>query len=543
MLHIYRKQTLIPGHMLLTSIFCLVFLLWESPRVSADDASPADNEVDVLLTNAEVHRGDGTVLVDADVAIRGDRIVGVGDREWGSVSHTIDCAGLVVCPGFIDLHNHSDEGIVSSDRRSAMNYLMQGCTTLVTGNCGGGPTDVEAYYRSIDKLGAGANVAHLVPQGDVRREVIGTERRPATPEEMRQMREITERAMRDGAWGMSSGLIYVPSSYADTEELASLAEVVAKYQGIYASHIRNEGTGLLDAVDEALLIGQRAKLAVHISHFKSSGKDSWGLVRVAVEKINAARRDGMRVTADQYPYTASSTSLRAILLPAWARAGSRAQMLARLQPSHADSEKALKAVRDKLQVTDNGHRIQIASHAKRPEWSGRRLDEIAQEEGLSTLELFMKMQRDGGASVVNHSINEQDVQFVMQQPWVATASDGSAKVPGYRVPHPRSFGTFPRKIGHYSQREQVLSLSQAIRSSTGLPSVILGFKDRGFVREGQFADVVVFDKQEFIDTATYEKPYQYNRGLEHVFVNGQPVVFEGQATGALAGRALRKRGG
>lgn len=505
--------------------------------VEAQDAIQAD----LLLQGGELYAGDGQPPRLGDLAIAGDRIVAVGEFEVdGAVPWIIDCHGLVICPGFIDLHNHSDQEIRNKHTCSAMNYLTQGCTTIVTGNCGSGPIDVESYYAAIDQQGVGTNVMHLLPQGDLRREVIGSARRTATPDELQRMRELAEKAMQDGAWGMSTGLIYVPSSYADTDELVAIAEVIGAHGGIYASHIRNEGTGLLDSVSEALEIGRRAQLPVHISHFKSSGQDSWGLVRTAVEVIKQRKAAGQIVTADQYPYTASSTSLSATCIPAWARAGGRKEMLERLQAGDQQAEQILSAIRQKLDLTDNGHRIQIASYAKHPEWAGRRLDEIASDLGIDTLALVQQIEQNGGASIVNHSINEGDVQFVMRLPWVATASDGAAKLPGASVPHPRNYGTFPRKLGYYAMRHEVIPLEQAIYSATGLPSEILGLQDRGLLRPGYFADVAVLDKAEFIDRSSFSDPHQYSDGLVHLFVNGEMAISKGRATGTLAGRALRK---
>lgn len=300
-------------------------------RLRLPPLSGAPVDADILLRGGTLHRGDGQPAGVGDVAIAKDRIVAVGEFEIGAVGATIDCRGLVVSPGFIDLHNHSDRQVVSRDTRAVVNYLTQGCTTIVTGNCGSGPIDVSEYYEKMDASGVGLNVAHLLPQGALRRAVIGSDERKASPDELARMKGLTERAMRAGAWGMSTGLIYVPSSYADTAELVDLCRVVGQHGGIYASHIRNENVKLLEAVGEALEIGRRAGLPVHISHFKSSGKNSWGLVREAAKLIEKERRSGARITADQYPYTASSTSLDATLIPSWARAGGRRQLLARLE--------------------------------------------------------------------------------------------------------------------------------------------------------------------------------------------------------------------
>lgn len=498
-------------------------------------------KIDLLLKNGELHLGDGKPAKIGDVAILGDKIVAVGEVDPNSRPlRVIDCTGLIICPGFIDLHNHSDDELLVKETRSAMNYLTQGCTTIVTGNCGSGPIEVGDYYDSIDDHGSGPNVLHLLPQGGLRRKVVGSEQRKATPKELGQMRRLAEKAMIDGAWGMTTGLIYVPSSYADTDELVAIAEVVGQHGGIYASHIRNEGMRLLDSINEALEIGQRAKLPVHISHFKSSGKDSWGLVRTAVEIIKQRRDEGQVVTADQYPYTASSTSLGATCIPAWARSGGRKKMIARIDKGDEQSQRIKDAIRKKLEITDNGHRIQLAYYSNQPDWAGRRLDEIASELNVDTLDLVLQIERDGGASVVNHSINESDLRFVMQHRWVATASDGSAKVPTATVPHPRNYGTFPRRIGHYANRENVISLEHAIYSCSGLPAKILGLEDRGLLRVGNYADIVVLDRAKFVDRSTFVDPHQYSDGLIYLYVNGQPAIVNSRATGALAGRAIRK---
>lgn len=497
-------------------------------------------DADILLRDGMLHRGDGKVATVGNVAIVGDRIVAVGQFNVGAAEQEIDCEGLVVCPGFIDLHNHSDRQVLRKQTRAVVNYLTQGCTTIVTGNCGSGPVDTGSYYDQIDEFGVGVNVAHLLPQGALRRQVIGDGRRRATPEEIARMRELAGAAMKDGAWGMSTGLIYVPSSYADTAELVEIAKIVGRHGGIYASHIRNENTELLSAVEEAMTIGRQAKLPVHISHYKSSGKDSWGLVRVATKMIEERRAAGQQVTADQYPYTASSTSLDATMIPAWARASGRKQMLARLDDAN-EWPQIKAAMVDKLRELDGGARLQIASYSAKPAWSGRRVSEIAAAENVDPLELILRITRNGGARIVNHSINEQDVRFVMQLPWVATASDGRAFVPAATVPHPRNYGTFPRKIGHYAIGEKVISLAHAIHSATGLPADILGMKDRGYLRPGYAADVLVFDPKEIKDAATFDDPHQYSLGLRYVFVNGQPALAHGAATGALAGRALRHK--
>ncbi len=414
------------------------------PVSAADDLPTAPVDADILLRQGLIHRGDGRPAQVGDCAIRGDRIVAVGQFPIGKVGQDLDCRGLVVCPGFIDLHNHSDEALLQTHTRAVSNYVTQGCTTIVTGNCGFGPVDVAAYYASLDAHGIGVNVVHLVPQGSLRQQVMGDELRAPSDRELRAMRQVCHQAMLDGAWGMSSGLIYVPSSYADLDELASLAHSIGTHGGIYASHIRNENVELLAAVEEALEIGRRGKLPVHISHFKSSGQNSWGLVRVAAQAIQQARASGQSVTADQYPYAASSTSLEATLIPPWARAGGREAMLARFDDP-IDGRRIREAIGQKLRELDDGQRLQLARYAAEPTWSGQRISAVAEASGESVLETAMQILRNGGASVVNHSIDEQDVRFVMTMPWVATASDGSAQSPPPRFHIRAAMGLFLEK--------------------------------------------------------------------------------------------------
>ena len=500
-------------------------------------ADPVD--ADWLLKNAIIHDGAGSDPIQGDVAIRGDRIVGVGKFEIGRVARVIDCQGAVVAPGFIDLHNHSDRQIIESGTRAITNYVVQGCTTIVTGNCGSGPVAVGEYYDKIDTSGAGTNVAHLLPQGSLRRAVVGSVQRAATSEELQRMRSGVELAMREGAWGLSTGLIYVPSSYADTAELVQLTKVVGQFTGLYVSHIRNENTALLGAVEEAMQIGKQAGVAVHISHFKSSGRDAWGLVRRAAQMINVARKQGRRVTADQYPYIASSTSLDASLIPTWARAGGRQALIKRLDDPQ-QRERIRSAMQDALTRRNGGQAIRIARYSPRGDWVGKSLSQIAEQEQREVLDVALEITKTGGAAIVNFSMSEDDVRHVMQIDWVATASDGRAYLPGADRPHPRNYGTFARKIGYYGVRENVLPLKQAIRSASGLPAQILGLSDRGSLKVGRFADVIVFRPDRVVDTATFTAPHQYAQGFEYVFVNGTPAVFDSIPTGALAGRALRK---
>lgn len=492
---------------------------------------------DLVLRGGRVLDGTGTEAIAADVAVAAGRIVAVGAFAVAGAPEPeiVDCRGLVVAPGFIDLHNHSDRSVLQQRNRPCANYLLQGCTTLVTGNCGGGRLDVAAFLAEVDAAGLGANVAHLVPHGDLRREVMGEAARAASGEEVARMAEGLETGLRAGAFGMSTGLYYLPGIHAETAELVALGRVLARHGALYASHLRHEDVRLLESVDELLRIGREGGCAVHLSHFKARGKDAWGLVREAAARIGRARADGLRVTADQYPYTAASSSLAAYLVPGWARAGGAAALRARLD-APADAARIRAAMLANLERYD---RIHLAGFAAEPGWAGRSLVELAAAQERAPVDLAIDVLRRGGASVVNHAMSEEDVRFLMSLPWVATASDGSVQVPGPTRPHPRSYGTFPRKLGR-CVREGAIGLAAAVRSATGLPADVLGLADRGYVREGLVADLVVFDADAIVDRATFEEPFAAPEGVVHVFVAGVAAVRDGGQTAARPGRALRR---
>jgi N-acyl-D-aspartate/D-glutamate deacylase len=502
------------------------------PSAPAQDAKI---DADLLLQGGTLYDGSGSAPTTGDVAIVKGKIVAVGKFAVGHVDQTIDCRGLAVAPGFIDLHNHSDSPIVDPKTRANVNFVTQGCTTIVTGNCGFGPVDAAAYFKKLDAAGAGTNVIHLLPHGSLREAVMEKTARDPTTDEIEKMRKLAEQAMLDGAWGMSTGLIYVPGTYSKTEEIIEVAKVVAAHGGIYATHMRGEGTTLITSVEEALRIGREGKLPVHVSHFKASGNKAWGSLHLAVEMIEQARKNGQTVTADQYPYTASSTSLEATLLPDWCREGGRKGIETRLKDP-TTREKIRMAVAKTL----DGHvRVQIAGYGPKREYVGRSIQEIAAAEKRPEADVVLEMEERGGARIVNFGMNEDEVRLAMCLPWVATASDGSAKIPDADQPHPRNFGTFPRKIGVYAVKEKLLPLSQAVRSASGLPADILNLQDRGYLKVGYAADVAVFDPKQIADRADYDHPYRYSTGMRYVFVGGVPTLFEGTPTGALPGRALR----
>ena len=513
-----------------TSIVLLQFLLASAPIALAVDA-------DVLLRGGTIYDGSGVEGTVGDVALWGDKIVAVGRFDVGQIGRTIDCTGLVIAPGFIDLHTHSDHVADKPENRPNLNYLTQGCTTVVTGNCGGGKLEVAKFFGKVDQGGTGTNVIHLIPHGGVRKKAMGTKDRIPTPDELEEMKRLVAAEMKDGAWGMSTGLIYTPSAYAKTEEIIELAKVVAAHGGIYVSHIRDEGKGLLEAVGETIRIGREANVPVHISHFKVVGKPNWGLVRKAAQTIDKAREDGVVVTAEQYPYIATSTSLLATLFPVSRIPGGRSNLAKRMADDPEFEKTVRGVVSGKLAASQ---RVQIASCKKHPDYVGKGVREIAAEKNVDVIDLILETQFDGGASVVNFSLSEDDVRWVMNLPWVATGSDGSAKIPDPKLcPHPRSFGTFPRKVGRYAIREKVITVAHAIRSCTGLSADILGLTDRGYLKPGAVADVLVFDPDKFIDVGTFESPQQYATGVRYLFVAGQAAIDDGQRTAELPGRAIR----
>lgn len=503
--------------------------------------TPQQLPAEILLRGGTVIDGTGLPGVVRDVAIRQNRIQAIGAGALaGPNTVVIDARGLIVAPGFIDLHTHSDEEMVSSRLRNNLNYLTQGVTTIVTGNCGFGPVDVQAYYTTIDKLKTGSNVCHLIPHNALRRQIMGNVNRQPSPAELLKMQELTELGMKHGAWGLSTGLYYTPGSYAQLDELAALAEVVGRFRGIYASHIRDEADGLMASVEEALTIGQRARVPVHISHLKSSGRRQWGGAGAVISRLQQVRSQGQSVTVDQYPYIASSTSLQATVIPSRFREGTQADLVARFKdPKVAVAMQ--NAIKQRLKESDDGRDIRIARYAPKPRWQGKSLAAIATQERRELLDIIYEIESQGGAQIVHFSMSEEDMRLILKHDFVATASDGSARMPDETVPHPRNYGTFSRKIGRYAIEEHLLPLEMAIRSASGLPADIIQLPQRGYLKPGYHADIVVFDPELFRDQATFEKPHQYSTGVVYLLVNGQLVIEKGVYQDKLAGEALRHK--
>lgn len=500
------------------------------------DAAPID--ADVVIRGATLYDGSGKPGQVGDVAIKEDRIVAVGKFAVAGKPRILDATGLILAPGFIDLHTHSDLPLTEKATAANLNYLAQGVTTVVTGNCGFGPVDVPDYFDKMERLGQGCNVIHQVPHNAVRNKVMGNANRAPTAGELKQMEDLVDKGMKAGAWGFATGLIYNPGAYARTDELIALAKVAARHGGLYASHIRDEGLEVMNALAEILAIAHKAGLRVHISHIKVSGRRAWGRAPDMIALIRRERAKGVRVTADQYPYTAGSTSLAAMVIPPRWREGSAKELLERLD----DPDVGPRMKKDIATLIDSwqaGKSFRIAKYDPRRDWQGKDLDTIAAKEKISVLDLVLEIQKKGGASIVGFVMSEEEVRLFMKEDWVATASDGASMLPAESVPHPRSYGCFPRKVGRYAIEDSIIPLEKALRSCNGLPTDILQLPKRGYLKPGYFADLVVFEPKAFRDRATFDQPHQYATGVVYLFVNGKLAIDQGRFTGTRPGKVLR----
>lgn len=525
----------------MTKFSRLIVLLNSVLFLSACQAGAPDH-FDIVIRGGKVLDGSGDPARTMDVGIIGDRIVATGDLGGTDSDRVIDASGFYVAPGFIDTHSHAAAGLISEDRSHARPLVASGVTTVVVNPDGGGAIDMEAQRQELLLHGLGINVVQLVPHGSIRSEVIGSEDRLATEEELTYMREWVRRGMEAGAFGLSSGPFYAPGSYSDTRELIEMAKVAAEFDGIYTSHIRDESNytiGLEAAVDEVIQVARAAHLPSIVTHIKALGPTVWGQASRIVENIERAREEGLEVFADQYPYSASATGLAAALLPRWAQAGGRDSLIARLD--HPDTADRIRAeVADNLARRGGAERIQFRRFQADSTVEGRTLQEVADGWGMDPIAASLDMIRRGSPGIVSFNMLDEDVEHFMVQPWTLTCSDGSFPVWGEGVPHPRGFGSFPRKIHMYVVEKAVMSLPEAIRSMTARSAEVFRIADRGVIREGAFADLVVFDLDRLRDRATYTEPFQLSEGMIHVLVNGQEVLSDGEFTGRMAGRVLSR---
>ena len=501
-------------------------------------------DFDLLIRNARVIDGTGNPWFRADVGVKDGKIAAVGRLAGATATREIDAQDRVVAPGFIDIHTHVEgavEKVPGGD-----NYVMDGVTTLVTGNCGGSYRNLGESFAKLEKLGIGLNVASLVGHNTVRGQVMGSANRQATPEEIARMQELVEKAMREGALGLSTGLIYVPGTYASTEEVVALAKAAAKHGGIYASHLRDEGERAIQAIEEAVRVGKEAGVPVQLAHFKIDNKKLWGSSNKTVDLIERSRRAGVDVSVDQYPYDRASTGI-SHLLPTWALADGDAAIKQRLSdpPTRARIAREMEQMRKRLGHKDYSYAV-VASCDFDHALEGKSIREINVLKGRKKntkqeIQTILEVMAQGGASMVYHTMGEKDVERIMRYPNAAVGSDGGIRVFGEGVPHPRSYGTRARVLAEYVRNRGVISLEEAIRKMTSLPARMIGFRDRGLLREGFAADLVLFDPARVQDKATFLKPHQFSEGFDLVLVNGVAVVDGGKLAGARPGRVLRRQ--
>jgi N-acyl-D-amino-acid deacylase len=505
-------------------------------------------EYDLLITNGRIVDGTGNGWYYGSIAIHQGRIHGIyrsgltnSSPQAVRAKQVIDARQLIVAPGFIDVHTHL-EGDETKDPE-AKNFIYDGVTTCITGNCGSSNVQVGNYLRWVDSLKTSINIGSLIGHNDVRKAVLGRANRDATPQELQRMESLVEKAMQEGAVGLSTGLIYIPGTYSKTPEIVALAKKAAKAGGVYATHMRDEGDSVTQAIEEALTIGREAGLPVEISHFKLSGQQNWGRSKQTLAMVDQARKEGLEVAIDQYPYTASSTSI-STLIPDEILADGQDSIRARLQRPEIRKQ-ITRSIQQRLKNRGLKHLSYavIASFAKDSSYNGKSIEQINLMKGnkhkvKNEAEVVMDIVSRGGASAVFHGMGEEDVKRIMQYPFNMIASDASIRVLNAGVPHPRGYGTNARVLAKYVREEKVIPLEEAIRRMTSLPAQQFRIDSRGLLLPGYYADIVIFDENNVQDLSTFDKPHAYTVGFEFVLVNGQLTVDKGVHTGKRAGKAL-----
>lgn len=495
-------------------------------------------DFDILIVNGKLIDGTGNSWRHADVGIKDGKIVSIGNLKAATAVTKIDATNRIVAPGFIDVHTH----IEGNDLKypAAANFIMDGVTTVVTGNCGSSNTDIARYQFRLDSVKTSVNVATLIGHNSVRRAVMGDTQRDPTPLEQARMEALVEGAMRNGAVGLSTGLIYIPGTFSKTPEVIGLAKAASKYDGVYASHIRDEGDHVTEAIEEAVNIGRQAAIPVEISHFKVTYKPNWGRSENTIAQVEKARQEGIDVTIDQYPYVASSTSLNT-LLPSWAFSGGNDSLLFRLSDANTRDK-----IKSEMVSILRGKQLKSYSYAVVARFgndttlNGKNISDInklkrRKTKPLQEAETILEMVEQGSAQMIFFSMNEDDLRRIMLYPYNMFASDAGIARFGSGVPHPRSYGTNSRVLGMYVRDLKILKLEEAIRRMTSLPAQKFNLHDRGMVKQGMAADVLVFDPDTVNDKSTFTKPHAYSQGFDYVIVNGKITVSAGKHTGERNG--------
>lgn len=498
---------------------------------------------DVLIRSGLIYDGKGNAGQVADMGIRDGKIVDIGNLKNAKASKTIDAAGLAVAPGFIDLHAH----IESIDKNpNALSKLHQGVTTTLGGPDGGSPFPLKSYMDSLEQLPLGVNVAYLVGHNTIRRTVMALENRAPTGEELSRMSAMVKEAMLDGAFGISTGLKYLPGTFSKVDEVIALSTVAAEHGGFYTSHLREEGLGLIEGVREAIEIGDKANIPIVLTHHKVVGKPSWGNSNITLGMVDSANAAGLDIQIDQYPYTASFTGL-SILIPSWSMAGGTKEFRKRI--AHPATRKKIKEEIVFNILNDRGagdiKNVQLSIVKWQKELENKTLADWAKMRGLEATpengaDLIIEAQSKGGASAIFHAMSEDDVRAIMKHPKTMIASDGRLGIIGEGHPHPRVYGTFPRVLGKYVREEKLLTLEEAIMKMTSLPAVTMSLKDRGTLEKNMKADIVIFDPKTVIDRATFSDVHRYPDGISHVLVNGVISIANGKETGEYGGQVLKR---
>jgi N-acyl-D-amino-acid deacylase len=525
--------------------FVKLFLLWGLvilPFIPLNSAIET-TQFDLVIKNGKIVDGTGNPWFYGDIAVKGNKILEIGQIDKKLASKIINARGLIVSPGFIDVHTHCDRGITRVP--TVDNYILQGVTTVVGGNCGGHPFPLEKLFARIKEIGISLNFACLIGHNTIRREVMEYRMEAPTEEEMARMKALIDQEMKAGGVGFSTGLSYLPGIYSSTQELVELASTVAPYGGIYATHLRDQGEEITEAIEEAIEVGRKNNIPVQISHVKLAQDDVWGKIEMITKPVENARREGIEVWLDQYPYTATSSGFTSSF-PSEAFEGGRDVFLERMKDPKTYEEVKDFIIKRRLTSSkgiDKLKTIYIASYGRHKEYEGKNLYEILvalqKEPTVSNgADFIIEIEKNGGAQGVFFQMDETDVENIMRLPYNMHASDGGTQALGRGVPHPRNYGTFPRVIAHYVREKGVLTLEEAIRKMTSLPAQVFRLKNRGLIKEGMYADLTLFVYDSIKDNATFSKPHQYGQGLAFVIVNGEIVVEKNKHTGKVPGKIL-----